>query len=61
MLTAMNEAKAKETKNCDAKSLAAIKKIMVQGSPARATGEQILNRITQFISQNENATFAREG
>lgn len=57
----MNEAKAKETKNCDAKSLAAIKKIMVQGSPARATGEQILNRITQFITQNENATFAREG
>ena len=61
MLTTMNEAKAKELKNCGKDSLDKIKKIMAQGGPSRNTGQSILDRICQFVSGNESGSFAIEG
>ena len=59
MLTAQNEAKAKETKNCDKASINEVKKIIMGGvSPALDLGRSIMNRIAQFITGSETATFA---
>lgn len=61
MLTTMNEAKSKELKNCGKASLVTVKRIMQQGSPARETGQTILDLICKFACANEQATFEREG
>jgi len=64
MLTSMNEARARFVKECDAKSLTEIKKVMNggQGTPgARATAQEILDLICKFIKKNPQSSYAVDG
>lgn len=62
LLTSMQEAKAKFAKLADKDSIKDIKKQMSEGrSSAVQTGRQILDKICQFIAQDVNATYDREG
>ena len=53
ILTAMNEARARFVKSCDADSLKEIKKIMMDGqSPGWATAREVLDLICQFVAKD---------
>lgn len=62
LLTQMNEAKAKFSKQADKDSIKEIKKLLALGqSSAVGVARQILDKICQFIAMDQNATFDREG
>lgn len=62
MLTTMNEARAKFVKSADADSIKEIKSIMDRGqNPSIATFRLILDKVCQFISRKESASFEVEG
>jgi len=53
ILTAMNEARARFVKSCDADSLKEIKKIMLDGqSPGWQTARDVLDLICQFVAKD---------
>jgi len=59
ILTSMDEQKAKFAKSCDNASLTEIKGALMRGSCPH--GEEILDKITQFLTGNTKATFKNDG
>jgi hypothetical protein len=62
MMTTMNEQRAKELKTCDKESIQKIQKVMALGvSPVCGTARLILDKICQFVTGKETASYAAEG